>query len=195
MTTTTKTALLASIGACVALASNLAAANDKPHCRQIRGTGEQPVFQLPCERDPSYNNCLLGSTQGDLKATWESFFHQVPTDIGGFGLPVPPEAISTLYQSEVDVFTTRHGTLTGYAHYIVDERTFDSGGLSSTIYITGGTGRYRGATGWIAVIAKDPQLVTFEIFGHLCGPALPGAKDERDDAGIEELGLSDAAGN
>ena len=191
---TTKILLLASIGACLALASSLAAAKDKSHCSRIRATGVQPEFQLPCVKDPQYHNCLLGSTRGDLKGEWDSFFNQVPTDLGGFGLPVPPQAISTLYQSETDVFTTRHGTITGYSHYIIDERTFESGGLSSTIYVTGGTGRYREASGWIAIVATDPKLVTFELIGEVCGPNIPRAKDKRDndDTSNEDLSLSDA---
>jgi hypothetical protein len=193
---TTKRIPLASICVFLALATNLAAASDKAHCSRIRATGVQPEFQLPCVKDPQYHNCLIGSTRGELQGEWDTFFNQVPTDLEGLGLPVPPEAISTLYQSEVDVFTTRHGTITGYSHYIVDARTFESGGLSSTIYVTGGTGRYRNASGWIAIVATDPELVTFELIGKVCGPSIPRSQDkssDQDDSGNEDLSLSDVA--
>jgi hypothetical protein len=49
---------------------------------------------------------------------------------------------------------------------------------------------------YFVIIATDAELVTFELFGEVCGPSIPRAKgqgDDKDDASNQDLRLSDAA--
>lgn len=173
----TGTALAASIGICLTLMAGPVAANGKSKCQRISAKGHAPIFQLPCEEDPSFFACQLGTTRGKFTAEWKTFFTQAPVDIGGFALHIPPEAASTLYQSEVDVFQSHRGSLRGYSHFIVDQNAFATpsatGGLAGTIFVTEGTGIYRQATGWIVWVSTEPTLVDFLLHGEVCGPNIP----------------------
>jgi hypothetical protein len=157
----------------MALASHLAVATGEPNCQRIRGSGHAPIFQLPCDEDPSFFACQIGTTRGKFRSDWQIFFTQAPVDISSLGLPIPPEAAPSLYQSELDVFKTRRGSFRGYSHYVIDENAFATGGLTGTIFVTGGTGIYRHATGWVVWVSTENTLVDFVLYGRVCGPKIP----------------------
>jgi hypothetical protein len=159
-------------GACLAFSGTFAAA-DGFRCQRIRASAHMPVFQLPCTKDPTYFSCYLGSVEGTLNGRWNIFLKQPGTVINGMDLQIPPEAPTSFYQSEVDVLRTADGRLDGYSHYVFDTRTFTDGGFTATIWITGGTGIYRQATGWIVNVAKDAANVDYLLYGRVCGPHIP----------------------
>jgi hypothetical protein len=165
--------VFALIGASLALSSSFAAA-DGIRCKPIRGTGHLPVFQLPCEKDPSYFACSLGTVEGTLKGKWHAFFKQPGTVINGMDLQIPPEAPTSYYNSEIDVLRTSEGKIYSYSHYVFDDTTWVDGGFTATLWIIGGTGIYRKATGWLVNVAKDAANVDYFLYGKVCGPHIPG---------------------
>jgi len=59
----------------------------------------------------------------------------------------------------------------GAAQFVIDVRAFDSGvGVSLPIIVTGGTGIYEDAQGWITATVLDGAFENFSIQGQICGP-------------------------
>ena len=145
-------------------------------CIDIRGSGEVVGLQVePCQENPEFYACYIQKVRGTLKGEWVAY--QQPgwfdTDMRTVGLPVPPD-VETLYGREFEVFSTKKGEVYGDMQTAFDTRIFDSdgGGALPTI-VTGGTGIYEGATGWIVPVIMDGTLNDFTILGRICGPNIP----------------------
>lgn len=60
--------------------------------------------------------------------------------------------------------------LVGEAQYVFELRHYDVGGAAVPMIITGGTGIYEDAYGWIAWTLTDNNLESFSLNGRVCGP-------------------------
>ena len=58
----------------------------------------------------------------------------------------------------------------GEAQYVFDMRFLDTGGVTVPTLVTGGTGKYEDAYGWIDWTFRDSTLAKFSIDGRVCGP-------------------------
>ena len=153
------------------------------HCKKIRGYAEVVDLQFPCQEDPEFWACYIQKVRGTLKGTWVSYQQEgwFDMDLGAAGLPVPPGSPVTWYGREFEVFSTKKGTVYGDMQTAFDVRVFESdgGGALPTI-VTGGTGIYEGATGWIVPVYTDGTLEKFTIQGQICGPNIPFEDDDDD---------------
>ena len=146
-------------------------------CQDIRGEARVVDLQVdPCQEDPEFYACYIQKVRGTLKGEWVSY--QQPgwfdMDLREMGLPVPDGSEVTWYGREFEVFSTKKGEVYGDMQTAFDTRIFDSdgGGALPTI-VTGGTGIYEGATGWIVPVYTDGTLNNFTILGRICGPNIP----------------------
>jgi hypothetical protein len=146
-------------------------------CQDIRGAAKVVGVQVdPCQENPEYYACYIQRVRGTLRGKWVSY--QQPgwfdTDLRAVGLPVPEGSEVTWYGREFEVFSTKEGEVWGDMQTAFDIRIFDSdgGGALPTI-VTGGTGIYEDATGWIVPVYTDGTLNNFTILGRICGPNIP----------------------
>ena len=174
----TVTALLfAFAGSTVAIADSHAVG-----CQKIFAKAKvDPNYISDCEFDGTdYSFCIAGDLKGSLKGTWVSYLQDewvIESSVAG--LPEPVEFYSN-YGREFEVFTSTKGNIYGDAHYIFDYRLFDTGAkFPLPVFITGGTGRYEGASGWMIVLFNT-DLDKARISGEVCGPYIP--KDDDDDS-------------
>ncbi len=160
------------------------AQDEETQCKKVRGHGEVVAYQIPCLEDPEFYFCIVSETRGGLKGKWVSYQQEDwgSMFLGDAGLPVPPGAPVTWYIREFEVFSTKKGTVYGDMQATFDARIFDSGGGAALpTIVTGGTGIYEDATGWIVVILTDESLENFKILGRICGPNIPSDDDDSDD--------------
>jgi len=171
----------------LALAS--AAVGDQTgRCQEVRGHAVLKATQFPCLTenvvdDTVFDGCYISMVKGNLKGPWISFVQDDwGFDLATVGAPVPDGSPATWYNREFEVFETKHGVVYGDAQFAFDFRIFDSdgGGAIPTI-ITGGSGIYEDAMGWIVATFKDGSIETFHIRGRICGPNIPGYSDDDDD--------------
>lgn len=144
-------------------------------CKKIRGHGKVVDFQTPCLENPEFSFCIVQEVRGGLTGTWVSNQQDGwgDQDLAAAGLPVPPDSPITWYIREFEVFSTKHGTVYGDSQLALDARIFDSGGGAAIpTVITGGTGIYEGATGWIVAVSTDELIEEFTILGEICGPKI-----------------------
>ena len=144
-------------------------------CQDVRGSAEVIDLQWPCQENPEFYACYIQKVRGTLKGKWVAY--QRPgwfdTDMRTVGLPVPPD-VETLYGREFEVFSTKRGEVYGDAQTAFDTRYFESdGGAALPTIVTGGTGIYEDATGWIVPVYTDGTLNNFTILGRICGPNIP----------------------
>jgi hypothetical protein len=151
-------------------------------CQDIRGSAKVVDLQVdPCQENDEFYACYIQKVSGTLKGKWVSY--QQPDwfdkDLRVYGLPVPEGSEVTWYGREFEVFTTKKGEVYGDAQTAFDTRIFDSdgGGALPTI-VTGGSGIYEGATGWIVPVYTDGELDNFTILGRICVPNIPEDDDE-----------------
>ena len=152
-------------------------------CKKIRGDAEVVDLQNPCLENTDFWACYVQKVRGTLKGKWVSYQQQgwFDMDLREAGLPVPPGSPVTWYGREFEVFSTKKGTVYGDMQTAFDVRVFDSdGGAALPTIVTGGTGIYEGATGWIVPVNTDGTLEKFTILGRICGPNIP-SDDEDDD--------------
>ena len=149
------------------------AGNGGDNCRNINAhatwVGEGPACEF---NSTTYDYCYMAKVRGNLNGSWDSY---VMWDwyviLESLGVQTPPEAGESWYNRELEVFTTKHGMVWGDAQFVFDLRVFDSdGGPSIPTMVTGGTGMYEDAYGWINGIYLDAALVNFELNGRVCGP-------------------------
>ena len=151
------------------------AQNENAQCRNIVGHAEVVDLQSPCQEDTAYWGCYIQKIRGTLSGTWVSYQQEDWfVDLGTLGAPVPSESPLSAYLREFEVFTTNKGTVYGDAQTVFDVRLFDSdgGGALPTI-ITGGTGIYQDAWGWIVLTYTDGTVEEFDVQGRICGPNIP----------------------
>ena len=147
-----------------------AAASEQEKARQCKPFEAQVIDQRRME-GCSTSFCTAGTIDGNrgLTGTIESTF-----DSFAPGPSTTPEAARTVSFSLISTFTTPQGTLTtretgisSTAALNPQRRQFAGFGE-----ITGGTGRYAGATGWLqfAGRARDGFTITDTMIGEICTP-------------------------
>ena len=152
------------------LAFPLAIADD--HCRNMNGHGRTVDIQEPCEFDGVvYDFCFVNEVRGTINGTvFEYFQWDWIVWLEGLGVPTPPDAGGSFYNREFAVLTSKQGTVWGEAQYVYDLRVLDTGGVAVPTLVTGGTGIYEDAYGWITFTFGDETLLPFSIDGRVCGP-------------------------
>ena len=144
-------------------------------CKKIRAKALiDPNYIFDCEFDGvDYSFCIGGDVTGSIKGPWVSYLQdEWVINSSDIGLPEPIPFISN-YGREFEVFASAKGNIYGDAQYIFDYRMFEvAGKFPLPIFITGGTGLYEGATGWmIALFNTDVDKA--KISGEVCGPNIP----------------------
>ena len=143
------------------------------NCRNINGHAFSEGYQAPCEfNGTDYDGCYIGKIRGVINGSWVSY---VQDDwflvLDDFGLPTP---YLTFYNREFEVFTSKQGMVWGDAQFTYDTRAWLSGGPAIPTIVTGGTGIYEDATGWITLINLDGDFYKSSVHGRVCGPNIEG---------------------
>jgi hypothetical protein len=94
-------------------------------------------------------------------------------ELEGLGVPTPPDSVETYYNREYEVFTSKQGEIWGDGQAVYDIRVGIMGGAAVSIMVSGGTGIYEDAYGWITATVLDAYLEHFLINGRVCGPNIP----------------------
>jgi len=142
-------------------------------CRHINGHAFLTGFQETCEFDSiEYDACYITKIRGSINGSWVSY---VQRDWGfaleDLGVPTPPDAGLSFYNREFEVFTSKQGTVWGDSQFVFDLRAVDSGGGTAIpTMVTGGTGIYEDAQGWITATGTDSDFSKFSVRGRVCGP-------------------------
>lgn len=145
------------------------------HCRKVHGHGVAQDYQEACEFDGiAYDFCFINKMRGTLNGTmFEYFQDDWVALLEAEGLPTPPEAIESWYNREFAVLSTKKGKIWGEAQYVFDLRNYDTGGgVAVPMIITGGTGKFKNAYGWVTWIYSD-DLTKFSLDGRVCGSKIP----------------------
>lgn len=151
-------------------------ADDGNDCRNINAKAVWTDFQEDCMFDSiEYSACYTAEIKGTINGLWFSYVqYEWYVILEDLGVQTPPDAIESWYNREFEVFTTKQGTVWGDATFILSWQ-FDTsdGGASIPTMVTGGTGIYEDAEGWINAIYLDAAMETFELHGRVCGPNIP----------------------
>ncbi len=132
------------------LGSNAALAD----CKQFNGRLSGPIFE-PCE---GFEVCITTKSTGTLAG------EQVLSFIGNLFNIFPTDPLTRGTVSEV-VWHTDEGDVFGTDLGVIDFRTFNFASLTT---ITGGTGKWEGASG--LVINGGAANGTVEMSGQICTP-------------------------
>jgi len=149
------------------------AGDDGDQCRNINGSAFVQGFPETCEFNGDvYWFCISQRIRGSINGTWISYIQEdwgVPLEAPDF--PIPDGTPFVEYARELEVFSSKQGMVWGDTQFVIDFRAFDvGGGVSLPIIVTGGTGIYEDAQGWITATALDKDLEKFSIQGRICGP-------------------------
>jgi len=115
--------------------------------------------------------CIDTSVTGNLKGTWHIFANpdfngwnlEVPDDIDG----IPVWVLSVTWN--LSVFETKKGNIITQADEILNPDVYDAfQALSGLALITGGTGDYEGASGWIGWVVTETDGGVLR--GEFCTP-------------------------
>jgi len=126
------------------------------------------VFHEPgCKLDEvTYHWCAERATKGTFKGTYR--FYSAP-EFNGWDLEVPFDDMGATWligvSHAISVLETKKGML-----FTQEAQVWHAGeeeGWGSHFSITGGTGRYEGATGWMASAGSWDSMV---LVGELCMP-------------------------
>ncbi len=159
--------------------------DENANCKKVRGFAEVVGLQIPCLENPEFWACYITAVRGTLKGKWVSYQQEgwFDMDLREAGLPVPPDSPVTWYGREFEVFSTKKGTVYGDMQTAFDARVFDSdGGAALPTIVTGGTGIYEGATGWIVPVFTDGTIEKLILLGRICGPNIPYDDDDDSDS-------------
>ena len=156
--------------------------DEDAQCKNIRGHAELVAVQIPCLENPEFWGCFIQKVTGTLKGKWVAYQQEGwgNMELGAAGLPVPPGSPVTWYVREFEVFSTKKGTVYGDSQTAFDARVFEYGGAALPTIVTGGTGIYEGATGWIVPVFTDETIEKLTILGRICGPNIPSDDDDDD---------------
>ena len=150
-------------------------ANSGDLCRNMNGHGgdsSEPIFDCEFGGD-TFDFCFESSLRGTINGSlmeyynWDWFYYFAPP-LKDFGVPAPN--YGSYYMREVDLFMSKQGELWGEAQYVIDWYNITLGGVAVPIMITGGTGMYEDAYGWITLTVTDPGLTNFTYDGRVCWP-------------------------
>ena len=149
------------------------AGNGGDKCRNINGNASVQGFPDTCEFNGDvYWFCISQRIRGSINGTWISYIQEdwgVPLVAPDF--PIPDGTPFVEYARELEVFNSKQGMVWGDSQFVIDARAFDvGGGVSLPIIVTGGTGIYEDAQGWITATGLDGALEEFSIQGRICGP-------------------------
>jgi len=148
-----------------------AVANGEDQCRNIKAQASLLDEHFDCEYGGTdYDYCYISKIQGNFKGLWTTYvqfsWYEILEDLG-----VQTGTAESWYNREFEVFTTKQGTVWGDAQFVFDDRYFQSnGGTAIPTMITGGTGIYADATGWITLIYTDGTIANWRVYGRVCGP-------------------------
>jgi hypothetical protein len=165
------------LGGAICLSFAQIASASEP-CRQVEAKANfpNPLGETErCEFDgQDFDLCIRGNVRGTIKGELVAYFlDEWFIIIEQPDFPVPEGTLAN-YNREFLVFTTSKGEIFGDAQYIFDIRIFDvDGGFVDPIIVTGGTGWYEGATGWIAMVSTNGELDKAKLLGEICGPNIP----------------------
>jgi hypothetical protein len=157
-------------GAAVMLAPRKATADlDESKCDIVDGDLQEDPGGSACP--PDHPNCFMGAIEGKKLRATTLFF-------GEGSVAAPPTSPNWFCYSGVTTYTTPAGTLatreTGLVTNIpIAQSTPPSSRASLSMeVITGGTGEFAGATGYLFVNGfVDPNRhVTSHVFGKVCRP-------------------------
>ncbi|MEJ2086348.1 MAG: hypothetical protein P8Y44_11820 [Acidobacteriota bacterium] len=116
--------------------------------------------------------CAQTPVSGNLKGTWHYYGEEDnglfwPED---FSDPSPYSSLLTGWA--LGVIETKVGSITVQDNFLanLNNLTSDSFPFVTMLHITGGTGRYDGATGWMGVIADDVRDWRGYMHGEICTP-------------------------
>jgi hypothetical protein len=152
------------------------AGNGGDQCRNINGNATVQGNQDTCEFNGDvYLFCISQRIRGSINGTWVSYIQEdwgVPLEAPAF--PIPDGTPFVEYARELEVFNSKQGMVWGDSQFVIDYRAFESGGgVSLPIIVTGGTGIYEDAQGWITATVLDDVFEDFSIQGRVCGPNIP----------------------
>ena len=152
----------------VLMLSLVAATAMAEQCKPVQARLGEMVFHDPgCMLDGvTYYWCAERPTLGTLNGTYR--FYSAPA-FNGWDLEVPDEAMGTSWwigvSYAISVLETQRGTL-----FTQEAQVWHWGeveGWASHFSITGGTGHYDGATGWMASAGSWDSMA---LVGELCTP-------------------------
>jgi hypothetical protein len=149
--------------------------NGNDQCRNVNAHGIAQDYQESCEFDSTvYDFCLIKKMRGTINGTmFEYFQNDWLVLLEDLGLPTPPDAVESWYNREFAVFSSKQGMVWGEAQYVFDYRILEAGGASVPVLVTGGTGIYEDAYGWITMIVPDAYFINLSFDGRVCGPNIP----------------------
>ena len=146
-------------------------ANGDDQCRNMNGQGDINEFQEPCEVDTGYDFCFVNTMRGTINGSMIEYFqYDWLVVLEDLGVPTPPEATESWYNREFAVLSSKQGMIWGEAQYVFELRVYDVGGVAIPMIVTGGTGIYENASGWITWTLTDNSLSKFSYDGRVCGP-------------------------
>jgi hypothetical protein len=150
--------------------------DDGNRCRNINAKAVLVDFEEDREfLGIDYSACYTSKIKGTINGSWISYVkYEWYVILEDLDVQTPDLAIESWYNREFEVFHSKQGTVWGNAQFILDWQSYtNDGGSSIPTMVTGGTGIYEGATGWINAIYLDAMLENFELHGRVCGPNIP----------------------
>jgi len=150
----------------ICLTTGLAVAGD---CKPIRVQVGAAVYLPPCEYlGADYEYCIETPVVGTLNGVWR-FYGPAGNWVD---VPAPMPRYSGLAGGwGLDVFVTTEGELYSQNAYVWHYDTWSVAQdfvYSSTSYITGGTGKFEGVTGWLGFVGTEGAGGI--MFGQYCKP-------------------------
>ena len=180
-----KKGLLYLVSALLLTLSGGAVAQSSPdgvQCQSIHGRIVLVSFEVDCSFEGvDYMWCFGYEMKGKAKGTWQVFIKTGWADVSVNSLVDTIDGSANLWYREDEVLELRRGRINGSAQYTVDTRLWDIGGtVPIAVVITGGTGIYQDASGWMLSTSQD-FFTTSDVTGEVCGPYIPGQEDDEDD--------------
>jgi hypothetical protein len=176
----------------ICLTTGLAVAGE---CKPIRGQVGASVYLPPCEyQGVEYEFCIETPVKGTLNGVWRyygplgndgtsscqewqpplttSAFDSLVVELNACHIAGPQPGYSGMAAGwALDVFVTEEGELWAQDAYVFHYDTWFVGEefvFSTTSYITGGTGKFEGVTGWLGFVGSEVEGGI--IFGKYCKP-------------------------
>jgi hypothetical protein len=170
-----------------AISSQTAVAEE--NCKKVSAHGTLIGYEFDCELNgEKYLYCPQMTLKGQSKGRWDAGVKEEWDFLSmngavlqsGAVLPTPDDTYN-FWGREFDVLKLKHGNIFAEAQYYIDARIYDvNSAFPWSMLITGGTGIYEGATGWILAVFEDSSFEKARLQGQVCGPYIPGRNDGDD---------------